>query len=227
MFACIAIISSSDVATIKDPRMKKLFSLVLLTILLPLSVNAQQLWQEGKHYNIISETKTAKPEIKEFFSFWCPACYSYEPIVKSIKAGLDSDVKFTKVHVNFMRMAGPEVQDNATTAMMIARALKKEDELNGAIFDYIHKQRSVISGMDDLRSIFLVNGVDADKFDKLAKSFSVRSLTNKNNRQISEFREYVNGVPNFIVNGKYQATLARGMTTDDIVNLMVWLTKQP
>ncbi|MBF7071903.1 thiol:disulfide interchange protein DsbA/DsbL [Glaciecola sp. MH2013] len=207
--------------------MKKFLSLFLLVVLLPFYANAQDAWQEGKHYKVISETRTAKPEVKEFFSFWCPACYRFEPLVKNIKDGLDKDVKFTKVHVNFMSLAGPEVQENATTAMVIARALKKEEELNGAIFNYIHQQRSVITGLKDLRNIFVVNGVDGEEFDKLAKSFSVKSLANKNNKQVVEFRQHVTGVPNFIVNGKYQATFSRDMTTDQIVELIVWLTKQP
>ncbi|MFT7418005.1 MAG: thiol:disulfide interchange protein DsbA, partial [Glaciecola sp.] len=49
---------------------------------------------------------------------------------------------------------------------------------------------------------------------------------NKNNREIDTYRENLTGVPNFIVNGKYQATFSRDMTPDDIVNLIVWLTKQ-
>jgi len=207
--------------------MKKLFSILLIALILPLSVSAANKWEEGKHYNVISDKATAKPEVKEFFSFWCPACFRFEPLVKSMKAGLGEDVKFTKVHVNFMSFAGPDVQEAATKAMIIARAMKKEEALNGAIFNYIHQQRSTVTGLNDLRNVFIINGVEAEDFDKMAKSFSVKSLVNKNNKEITEFREHLNGVPNFIVNGKYQAVFTREMTTDDIVNLIVWLTKQP
>lgn len=207
--------------------MKKLFSILLVAIMLPLQAIAADLWQEGKHYNVISEKATAKREIKEYFSFWCPACYRTEPLVKAIKKNIDDDIKFTKVHVNFMRTAGPDIQDAATKAMIIARVLKKEEELNGAIFNYIHEQRSTVSSLKDLRSVFVINGVDGEDFDKMAKSFSVKSLFNKNNKQVEASREYVTGVPNFIVNGKYQATFTREMTSDDIVNLIKWLTKQP
>ena len=207
--------------------MKKLFSILLITLLLPLSVNAADQWQEGKHYKVISDKATAKPEVKEFFSFWCPACYRFEPLVKSIKAGIDKDVKFTKVHVNFMQFTGPDVQEDATKAMIIARAMKKETELNAAIFNYIHQQKSTVSNLKDLRSVFIINGVEPEEFDKMAKSFSVKSLVNKNNKEIAKFRKNLNGVPNFIVNGKYQAQFTREMTTDDIVNLIIWLTKQP
>ncbi|MFT7259216.1 MAG: thiol:disulfide interchange protein DsbA [Glaciecola sp.] len=206
--------------------MKKLFSILLIAMLLPFSVNAADQWQEGTHYKVISDKATDKPEVKEFFSFWCPACYSFEPLVKSIKEGLDDDVTFSKIQVNFMRTASADVQDDATKAMIIGRVLKKEGALNAAIFNYIHKQRSTVTGLKDLRSVFIINGVEAEEFDKMASSFSVKSLVNKNNREIETYRENLTGVPNFIVNGKYQATFSRDMTPDDIVNLIVWLTKQ-
>jgi thiol:disulfide interchange protein DsbA len=206
--------------------MKKLFSILLVAMLLPFSVSAADQWKEGTHYKVISDKATAKPEVKEFFSFWCPACYSFELLVKKIKEGLDEDVKFSKIQVNFMRTASPEVQDDATKAMIIGRVMKKEEALNAAIFNYIHEQRSTITGLRDLRSVFIINGVEAEEFDKMASSIRVNSLVNKNNREIYTYRENLTGVPNFIVNGKYQATFSRDMTPDDIVNLIVWLTKQ-
>lgn len=208
-------------------KTRNFFIGVVFALLIPFNVLAQMApWEEGKHYSIIAEKATAKPEVKEFFSFWCPACYSFEPIVAQMKTKLDDDVKFEKVHVNFMRFNGSEVQDAATKGMMIARSLKKGDTLNAAIFNYIHQQRAVITGIEDIRSVFLVNGVDAEDFDKQAKSFSVNSLVTRNNNTVNDYRQHLSGVPNFIVNGKYQATFTRDMTADDIIDLVVWLSKQ-
>lgn len=207
--------------------MQKYFIGLLFALFIPFHALAQMVpWEEGKHYSVIAEQATAKPEVKEFFSFWCPACYSFEPIVAQMKTQLNEDVKFEKVHVNFMRFNGSEVQDAATKAMMIARSLKRDDELNGAIFNYIHQQRAVITGIDDIRSVFLVNGVAAEDFDKQAKSFSVNSLVTRNNNTVTDYRQFLSGVPNFIVNGKYQATFTRDMSADDMVNLVVWLSQQ-
>ncbi len=207
--------------------MKKFALLILMAFLVPLQACAQESkWQEGKHYQVLDEEATASPEVKEFFSFWCPACYNFEPLVDQIKAKLADDVKFTKVHVNFMGFTGPDVQDDATRAMMIGQAIKQEEKLNEAIFTYIHKQRAKPSGMKDFKNIFVVNGVDNAEFDKLANSFGVNSMLKKNNQQIDIYREYLNGVPTFIVNGKYKPTFTRDMTADDIVDLIVWLSTQ-
>ena len=206
--------------------MKKLFLGLILATVLPLQAYAQELWKEGTHYRVISDTATSQRVVTEYFSFWCPACYQAEPLVEMIKSKLDKDTKFNKVHVNFMGFTGPDVQDDVTRGMMIARALKKEDELNAAIFNAIHRQRTPITGLADIRSIFIANGVDGAEFDKLAKSFGVNSLFQKNNKEIATHRSALTGVPNFIVNGKYQATFTRNMTTDDIINLIVWLSEQ-
>lgn len=206
--------------------MKKLFIGFLLAALMPLSACGQMRWEEGTHYRVISDQATAKPEVIEFFSFWCPACNAFEPIVQDMKTRLGDDVKLTKVHVNFMQFASQEVQDDVTRAMLVGRTLKDETRLNGAIFNYIHRQRGAITNLIDVRNIFLVNGIEGEEFDKMVSGFSVNSLVRKNNKTIDDYRQHLNGVPNFIVNGKYQATFTRDMTPDDMVNLIVWLSQQ-
>ncbi|MEP7705977.1 thiol:disulfide interchange protein DsbA/DsbL [Paraglaciecola sp. 25GB23A] len=206
--------------------MKKIFLSLLIAVLIPLQACAQETWKEGTHYVIVGDEATAKPEILEFFSYWCPHCYQFEPLVESIKSKLSDDVDFTKVHVNFMRFTSSQIQDEATRALMVARALKQEDAMNKAIFNYIHVQKSTVAGLKDMQNIFTVNGVDPAEFEKLSASFGINSMLQKNNKTIEQYRKYLSGVPNFIVNGKYQAKFAPGMAEKDFVDLVVWLTKQ-
>lgn len=206
--------------------MKKLLVALSLCLFMPLQACAQELWKEGEHFVVINDEATAKPEVIEFFSFWCGHCYNFEPLVKQMKSKFDPSVEFKKVHVNFMGFAGPDTQNAATRAMMIARAMKQDEKMVAAIFNYIHVQRSVIANLNDLRNIFIVNGVDEKEFDKLAKSFAVNSMFQKNNKTIQQYRRFIKGVPTFIVNGKYQANFTRDMSPDDMIDLVVWLTKQ-
>lgn len=206
--------------------MKKLILLTLTALLFSAQACSVELWEEGKHYKVIAEEATEKKEILEFFSYWCPHCYNFEPLVAQIKQKMGDDVTFKKVHVNFMRFASPEVQDEATKALMIGRMLDKEVELNQAIFKNIHVQRAPVTGLEDLKNLFIVNGIDAEKVEKAANSFSINSQVKKNNQLVKQYRRHVSGVPNFIVNGKYQAQFTRDMTSDDIVDLIVWLSEQ-
>jgi thiol:disulfide interchange protein DsbA len=206
--------------------MKKILLLLSLALILPLQACAQEKWREGTHYKVISEQATEKKEVLEFFSFWCPHCFNSEPLVKEIKTKLADDVEFKKVHVNFMGFTSAAIQDDATKAMMVARELGKADELNQAIFKYIHVSRSAITGLSDLKNIFVVNGVEPDEFDKMISSFGVKSRLNMNNKSVQKYREYVSSVPNFIVNGKYQATFTRDMELDEMVDLIVFLSNK-
>lgn len=206
--------------------MKKIILGVLLAVLIPLQACAQEQWKKGEHYEIINDKATAKPEVIEFFSFWCGHCFNFEPIVKNIKKKLNEDTSFKKVHVNFMGFTSAKIQDDATRAMMVGRALKKEETLNGAIFKYIHVQKSSVASLKDLQNIFIVNGVEPADFDKMANSFGVNSMVQKNNKAVQQYRKNLSSVPTFIVNGKFKAKFTRDMTPDDMVDLIVWLTKQ-
>jgi thiol:disulfide interchange protein DsbA len=188
--------------------MKRFFSSLALALALGLigtmHASAQLAkWKEGTHYDVISETASKKPVVKEYFSFFCPACYQFEPLVVRFKDAIPEGTKFEKIHVNFMGSASREIQSQLTRAMIVGRAMKDEETYNAAIFNYIHKQRAPITSMGDVRSLFIVNGADGEKFDKLAKSFGVNSLVKKNNKAIDDFREHVTGVPTFIVNDKF------------------------
>jgi thiol:disulfide interchange protein DsbA len=206
--------------------MKKILLLLSLTLLMPLQACSQEKWREGSHYKVIAEQVTEKKEVLEFFSFWCPHCFSFEPVVKNIKSKLAVDVEFKKVHVNFMGFASAALQNEATKAMMVARELNKGVELNQAIFRYLHVSRSAITSINDLKNIFVVNGVEPKEFDKVISSFGVNSMLQMNNRSIEKYREHLSSVPNFIVNGKYQATFTRDMNPDDMVDLIVFLSKK-
>jgi thiol:disulfide interchange protein DsbA len=207
--------------------MKRILSSLVLALMLSFQASAQvELWKEGTHYDVIAETASEKPMMKEYFSFWCPACFQFEPLVAQFKEKLSQDVQFTKVHVNFMGLTSRDIQNEATKAMMIARAMKEEHKYVGAIFNYIHVQRASITDLDDLKKIFVVNGADGEEFDKLAASFSVNSLVNRNNKNIDEFREHLTGVPTFIINEKFKPTFRNDMSVDDMINLVVWLSKQ-
>ncbi len=206
--------------------MKKILFLLSLALLLPLQACAQEKWREGTHYKVLDEQATEKKEVLEFFSFWCRHCNDFEPIVKKIKTKLADDVEFKKVHVNFMGFTSAAIQDDATKAMMVARELKKDDALIQAIFSYIHVSHSAITGLKDLKNIFVVNGVEPEEFDKIMTSFGVNSRLKMNNNLIQKYRKHVRSVPSFIVNGKFQATFTRDMNQADMVDLIVFLSNK-
>lgn len=186
--------------------MKKLLGL-FAALVFSASTFAVEL-QENVHYQIIDKKSqgTAKPEIKEFFSYYCPHCKTFEPLAKKLKDRADTEgYKFVKSHVDFLRGASTEIQMMLTKALITSEKLNVP-QVNDAIFNYIQTQRAAITGEKDIRNLFLINGVDGKKFDKVFNSFAVVAAAKKMKKEQDNLasKRILTGVPTFIVNGKYK-----------------------
>jgi len=163
-------------------------------------------YTEGKQYTKVSDKASSKPEVREFFSFYCPHCLRFEPFMEQVKKNLPEGVKFELNHVDFLRAASPQIQQMLSKSIVVADQLGMQKKLTGAIFNYIQVQRAAITSEKDLRNIFVLNGADGEKFDKLMKSFSVNSKA----KQMKKHQDYfakkgaLTGVPTVIVNGMYR-----------------------
>ena len=186
--------------------MKQLLSL-MTALFFSASLFAVEL-KEGVHYEVFDKTTstTSKPEIKEFFSYYCPHCMTFEPLADRLKAGeKKGNYKFVKSHVDFLRAAGPDIQFMLTKALVTADTLDVP-AASKAIFNYIHKQRAAFTEEKDIRNLFVLNGIDGDKFDKVFNSFAVTAAAKKMKKDQDELnrKRVLTGVPTFIVNNKYK-----------------------
>jgi len=209
--------------------MNKILKSLLLMPLLALSVNtAATQYTEGEQYTKVNETVTKKKEVREYFSVYCGHCFKFEPIMHGLKKSLPKDATFERNHVDFLRGASPKIQQMITKSIVVAEQLDNSDKLIGALFNYIHVQKAVITSEKDLRNIFVLNGADGDKFDKLMKSFSVNSKAKslKKYQDNMTAKRVLTGVPTIIVNGKYkiEATkLDKNNFEQDYQNLVKYL----
>lgn len=210
--------------------MNVFFKALAVALMLPMFVFANN-FEEGKHYEVISDRATKTPEINEFFSFYCPACNNMESIVADIKPLLNEGVKFKKTHVNFMGGRSKENQDMLSQALATAEALPEKDTLIAGLFNHIHGERKSINEVADIKDIFVAKGVDATKFDKYYKSFGVRTKAKKMEKQQQFFngKGALKSVPTFIVNGKYKINYGREVgiaSAEDMAKLINYLAQK-
>ena len=204
-------------------------AIALLMPLLTLSISAcAEQYSEGKQYTKVSEVASKNTEVREYFSIYCPHCFSFEPLMKVVKKDLPKDAKFERNHVDFLPGVSPKIQQTVTKAIVAAKQLENEDKLIGALFNYIHVQRAVITSEKDIRNIFVLNGADGDKFDKLMKSFSVNSQAKsvKKHQDTMSKSGSLRSVPTIIVNGKYRINaqeLDKSNPQEDYKNLVNYL----
>ena len=190
--------------------MIKLVKAVLMAATLGLAANASAAqYEEGKHYETIDARASKKPEVKEFFSFYCPHCNNFEPVVKELKTLLKDGVKFKKSHVDFSGPRDPEIQTILSQGYATDNVLPQKDALVAAVFNHIHGKRARINELADMKDIFVSQGVSAEDFDKYYNSFSVRTMASKMKRDQEYYQQKgaLKGVPTFIVNGKYRVIL--------------------
>ncbi len=211
--------------------MKKLLSILFAFCLAPAALAAGP-YEEGKHYEVVAEQGTSKPEVKEFFSFYCPHCFAFDPFVKSLEKSLPEGTAMKKYHVDFMGQASKEIQENLTQAMVLAKAKGKGAEVGQALFNHIHVKRQPFASAEDIRVVATAAGIDPAIYDKEINSFAVKSQTKLMQKEQEQFSKskVLNSVPTIIVNGRYKIinqSLDKTNTEQDFKALVQHLLAKP
>ena len=202
--------------------MKKALLVAFALLMAPMAAMAAQ-YEEGVHYTVINEGPgTAKPEIAEFFSFYCPHCYTFaKEQVPKIKATLPEGVTFKQNHVEFIgRQMGVEM----SRAFAIAHQLKIEEQMEHALFSAIQDKKQNFTNLDDIKALFVVNGVDPKAFDAAAKSFMVNAQMSKMKRDTENAQ--IAGVPALVVNGKYRVDTGSIKIYQELLDIAYYLATQ-
>mgnify|MGYP001237769930 CR=1 FL=1 len=176
--------------------MKKLLALFAM-LMMSLSVNAAK-FTEGEYYKVLDLELAKKPVVTEFFSFYCPHCKTFDPIIRQLKTQLPEGVKLQKAHVSLMGGAMGKELNKAFATMIV---LKVEDKMAPVMFDRIQTMRKPPKSAEEVRQIFLDEGINAKKFDAAYNGFAVDSMARRFDKQFND--SGLSGVPAVIVNNKY------------------------
>jgi len=168
-----------------------------------LSVAAHAQGVEGTDYRKIEPPQpTVSPgkiEVIEFFSYMCPHCKEFYPLVTTWAAKLPKNVVFRRVPVGFNRP--PWI--NLARAYYALQASGDLDKLDGALFHAIHEEHLQLFDEPSLADWVAKNGGNADKFAAAYTSFGVNNQTVQADQLVENYR--IEAVPTMAVNGEYQA----------------------
>ncbi|WAJ70476.1 thiol:disulfide interchange protein DsbA/DsbL [Catenovulum adriaticum] len=182
--------------------MKKILSFIFILFALPLTACADTEFKEGTHYEVLNKPATSQPEVKEFFSFYCPHCFAFEPIADDIKKQLPANVDFKRSHVDFMPRNNREVATGLGKSLAALELMKADKEGVSALFKHLHKDRKQFSSMTNVRSVLADAGIDPVKYDSAYNSFIAAGQANQ---MSSDQKTYnIRSVPTLVVNGKYK-----------------------
>lgn len=180
-------------------RMKTLVAAMTVCVLAMQPAFAADL-VEGKHYTRLQMQQPTeannKVEVIEFFSYSCPHCSDFEPVLQAWTKKLPADVTFRKVPAVFRENWAPGARIFYTL-----EAMDQLDRLHVAVFNAMIKERINLNDEKILFDWMAKQGVDRQKFADIYKSFSIDG---KVRRAIEMTQEYgFGGVPVVIVGGKY------------------------
>jgi protein dithiol oxidoreductase (disulfide-forming) len=137
-----------------------------------------------------------KVEVVEFFSYGCPHCYSFEPLLEPWVKKLPADVAFRRVPAAF----------NASWEGLakIFYALEATDQLEAMhkrVFAAIHVQRQRLDKEADIAAFVKSAGGDEAKFLDAYKSFGVATKL-RQGKQLAEAYK-IDGVPTLGIHGRF------------------------
>ena len=198
--------------------MHKLVSLALATLVSTFLAAAPALAepQSGKDYKPVSPplaTPKGKIEVVEFFSYGCPHCNDFHPLISQWAAKLPKDVSFRRVPVSFNR---PEWA-RFSRIYFALDSIGELAKLDAAVFIAIHEQRVAFKNDDAVLAWVTSKGVDGKKFAEAYNSFSMASRVQRADQEATAAR--IGGVPAVVVDGRYLVNNEAVSSFDQLLKL--------
>lgn len=139
----------------------------------------------------------AKIEVVEFFSYGCPHCAEFNPLLTAWVAKQQGDVVVRKVPITFGRAAWTGIAKLYYT-LEVTGDLHR---LEGEVFKAIHGERQNLFEEKALTEWAVKKGVDPKKFSETFNSFGVMSKVRRGDQMAVAYK--IQGVPALAVEGKF------------------------
>lgn len=180
-------------------------------------------YQAGIHFEVINpawEEAVKEPIVYEFFSYMCPGCNGFEPVMDQLAEQAKGHYKIIKVPVALY----PQWEPHAKTYYAL-QMMGELDRVHKAFFAAIHQYKKQFRSLDDIAAWLTASfAIDSKTFLGNAQSFVVDSKMRKGNQMIKAMG--VNRLPTLVVDGKYKPKFDQLKTQDNIVEITQYLVQK-
>jgi protein dithiol oxidoreductase (disulfide-forming) len=194
-------------------------------------------WGQGTNYFLVvppqaTSVAAGKVEVTEVFSYACPVCAHFYPVVDRLQAALPANAEIDFVAASFR----PDEDWPAfQRAYYAAQILGIDKRTHDAMFDAVWKTgelavvdpntqrlRVPVPSIQDIAKFYArVAGVKPETFIATANSFGVDTRMRQADQLVKDYR--VEGTPTIIVNGKYRLDTQSAGGPDQLIELVKWL----
>ena len=198
----------------------KLAATVIISTFVFASLGAQAQLTPGKDYQSITPPQPTPPgkniEVLEFFWYGCPHCNHLQPALHEWLKRKPADVAFRSQPAAF-----DDVWIPLARAYYAIDALGENEKLHGAVFDAIHKTKTLDPrGLGKDPKVLLdwvaTQKVDQKKFTDTYNSFSVVSKTKRTVDITSAYG--ITSTPTLAVDGRFLIGPSMAMRADNSVD---------
>jgi len=211
--------------------------LALAALGLATGTSYAQAWKEGTNYFALKPPQpttvpAGKVEVMEVFSYACPACNAFEPIMKQLKTSLPASAQVVYLPAAFRP---DEDWPMFQRAFFAAQALGIVDKTHDAMFSAVwntgelatmnqqtNRPKSPLPSLEDAARFYArVAGVKQADFLAAAKSFGVDAKMRMADAQIGAMQAL--STPTIIINGKYRLQMQDAGGVPQLVELVKYL----
>jgi protein dithiol oxidoreductase (disulfide-forming) len=190
-------------------------------------------WQEGVDYTRLvpaqpTSVPTGQVEVLEFFWYACPHCYDLDPKVEAWRKTKPAYVTFSRVHVEWN-----EGHRALARLYYTLESMGKLDQLHSEVFKAIHVNGNPLTAADPnnaaeserVQVTFVKKfGISETDFRNAYHSMAVDVAVQRADELVQRYR--VDGVPRFVINGKYIADVKSAGSQERLISLIGDLAAQ-
>jgi protein dithiol oxidoreductase (disulfide-forming) len=194
---------------------------------------APAIWQEGVNYTRLvpaqpTSAAAGQVEVLEFFWYSCPHCYEIDKLVEPWRKSKPAYISFSRVPV----LWEPWHRSQARLYYTL-ESLGKLNELHSEVFKEIHANNDPLVAADPnnaaeserIQAAFVKKfGISEDAFRNAYNSFGVNTAMQRADELAQRYR--VDGVPTFVINGKYIADVRTAGSPERLMTLVGDLADQ-
>ena len=217
--------------------MRRHVTLPALLALIITSLAHAQNWTEGRNYFPVipaqhTNVPAGKIEVAEIFSYACPYCAQFNPLMQQLKKSLPGNAQLVFVPASFNPSEDWPMFQRATCT---AQTLGIFDKTHDAMFDAVWKtgelaisdpkthllKKPLPTIEDAARYYHRISGIAVAKFLAASKSFSVDMAMRRSDALIRAY--HIDETPSLVVNGKYRITGESAGGMRQMIELAQWL----
>lgn len=137
-----------------------------------------------------------KIEVLEFFGYFCPHCYAFEPSLNQWVKKQGDNIVFKRVPIAFNEKMVPQQRLYYTL-----EAMNKTDDMHGKVLNAIHRENQPLLTESDIINFAVKQGIDKKAFTDTYNSFAVQTKARRATQMQSAYN--INGVPTIVIDGRY------------------------